>query len=220
MADPKYPVHPLVKKLDAGGGAEAAVKLLGYFGGDAGEGVVKIYSSLDDLSVYFEVQTADILHVEAADPTELAHGGSAIWLKAGAQVQRCVTRRTSTQAGFLAGSIAARMAGGPAVAYRSAARAPFEPDTAACEGFSIWPCSVLIGACLASNDMPCAYTDAWWCQQVGTADVNTCIPTCAGYTCNYLCRTVNPWQATCGYTCGRACFPITRVCEVATGFCR
>jgi hypothetical protein len=214
MADVKHPAHPLVKKLTAAGGAQGAVKLLGYFGGVAGEGTVKIHPSLDDLSVYYEVREADILHVEDADASELPHDGSAIWLKGDAQVQRCVTRRASTQARFLAGGIAARMAKGPAVTYRSAAQVPLEPDTAGCEGYSIWPCSVLIGACLASNDMPCAYTEAWWCQQVGTLD--SCIPTCAGYTCNYLCHTVHCpiTQNTC------VCGVITRRCEVATGFCR
>src|SRR5512133_1904810 len=133
MAETKYPVHPLLKKLEAAGAGEGAVKLLGYFGGDAGEGAVRIYPSVDDLSIYYEVPAADILHVEAADPTALPHGGSAIWVRAGAPVQRCVTRRTSTQAGFLGGSIAARMAPGPAAPYRSAAGAPRES-----EEYSLW----------------------------------------------------------------------------------
>jgi hypothetical protein len=216
MADRKHPVHPLVKKLEAAAGAQGAIKLLGYFGGSAGEGTVRIHPSLDDLSVYFEVREDDILHVEDADPSECPHGGSAIWVKGNAQVQRTVTRGTTTQARFLAGGIAARMAGGPAVTYGLASQAPLEPDTANCEGYSIWPCSVLIGACLASNDMPCAYTDAWWCQQVGTLE--SCIPTCGNvYTCNYLCHTVN-CPPTRFNTC--ICGPITRRCEVATAVCR
>jgi hypothetical protein len=219
MAEPKHPVHPVVKKLEAAGGAEGAVKLLGYFGGAAGERTVKIYASLEDLSVHYEVGEADILHVEAADASELPHGGSAIWLKGDAQVQRCVTRRESTQARFLAGRIAARMAGGPAVTYRTLARAALEPETAACEGYSYWPCSVVWGACLESS-FPCVPTEAWLCQ-VGSVD--SCMPTCDGYTCNYQCHSVDPrdcpptpqWR-----TCGLMCGILTRRCEVASVFCR
>jgi hypothetical protein len=39
-----------VEKLAAAGGGQDAVKLLGYFGGSAGEGVVRVHPSLDDLS--------------------------------------------------------------------------------------------------------------------------------------------------------------------------
>ncbi len=226
MADRKNPVHPLVKKLEAAGGAQDAIKILGYFGGSAGEGTVRIHPTLDDLSVHYDIREDDILHVEPADPNELPNGGSAIWVKGNAQVQCSMTRSTATQARFLGGRIAARMAGGPAVTYRMASRAPLEPDTANCEGYSIWPCSVLIGACLASNDMPCAYTEAWWCQQVGTLE--SCIPTCGGFTCNYLCHTVNcpPTQgcptANCPPTRFNTCFcgVLTRGCEVATFACR
>jgi hypothetical protein len=54
----------------------------------------------------------DILHVEEAPAEELPYGGSAIWLKPDAAVERCVTHRTSTEARFLTGEIGARMAGG------------------------------------------------------------------------------------------------------------
>src|SRR3954471_13954483 len=116
MADPKYPPHRLVEKLAGGKDEARAVKLLGYFGSTA-DGVVKVYPSLDDLTVYYQIRDADILHVEDAPEDELPHGGSAIWVNADATVERCVNERLSTEARFLAGDIVGHMAKGPAVAY-------------------------------------------------------------------------------------------------------
>lgn len=200
MANPKYPPHPLVGKLTSGKDDTGAVKLLGYFGSSA-DGVIKVYPSLDDLSVYYEIREADILHVEDAPEQELPHGGSAIWVKADASVERCVNERMSMEARFLAGEIAAYMSKGPAVGYRGLARqVPIVPETGggpACDYSNVWPCSVLVGVCLASNDMPCAYTEQYWCPtQVVTAQ--TCF-TCAGFTCVRDCYSVGcpPTQKFC-----------------------
>ena len=187
MADPRYPPHPLVSKL-TGEADGAATKLLGYFGSTV-DGLVRVYPSLEDLSVYYAIREDDIVHTEDASTEELPHGGSAIWIKAGAQVERCVNQRTTVEARFLAGDVAARMAKGPAVPYRSVAREALAPGQGP---FSIWPCSVLVGACLASNDMPCAYTEDWRCLEFVT--VNSCL-TCAGYTCVREC---NPTRACTG----------------------
>lgn len=199
MANPKYRPHALVEKLTSSSGDAGASKLLGYFGSSA-DGVVKVYPSLDDLGVYYEIREDDIIHVEEASAEELPHGGSAIWVKARARVERCVTARTSVEARFLTGGIAARMAKGPPVTYRPPAwEAAFQPETAGgagCEESQVWPCSVVVGVCLASNDMPCAYTAAYWCN---IATANTCF-TC-GYTCVGVCWTA--WQ--CPPTAGRYC---------------
>ena len=193
MAKPKYGPHPLVEKLTTGKGEAGTVKLLGYFG-SASDGVVKLYPSLDDLSVYYHVREDDIVHVEDAPAETLPHGGSAIWVRANALVERCTSRLVSMEARFLAGEIAAYMTKGPAAIYRSlAARQAIVPETADCGGGSIWPCSVAWGYCLASNDMPCANTEQYWCPpKVLTAD--SCF-TCAGITCAAACGwppTVNP----------------------------
>src|SRR5580692_3739073 len=129
MAKPKFPAHTLVEKLSAGGDTVAA-KILGYFGGTT-DGVVKVYPTLNDLSVCLHIREADIIHVVDATPEELPNGGSVIWAKPDAQVQREVNKRTTVQAGFLAGKIAARMARGPGIAARGAraAAAPQDPDT-------------------------------------------------------------------------------------------
>lgn len=186
----RFTPHPLVAKLTSGGGETGAIKLLGYFGG-ASEGLVKVYPSLDDLSTYYRIREGDILHVEDAAAEELPHGGSAIWVQADARVDCCKTQQTAVQARFLAGDIAARMARGPAVTYRSPARQAIVPETGgggACAGGSVWPCSVVYGYCLASNDMPCAYTEQYWCPgEVYTAA--SCY-TCAGYTCVQECVSV------------------------------
>jgi hypothetical protein len=209
MANPKYRPHPLVEKLTSGSGDAGVSKLLGYFGSST-DGVVKVYPSLDDLGVYYEIREDDIVQVEEAPADELPYGGSAIWVKARARVERCVSARTSVEARFLAGGIAARMAKGPPITYRSLARgAALVPETAdgpGCGESQVWPCSVVIGPCLASNDMPCAYTQAYWCMHFATAD--TCF-TC-GYTCVGECWTA--WQ--CPPTAGRYCSAQpTRCCE-------
>ena len=213
MANPKYRPHPLVDKLTDGKGEAGSVKLLGYFG-SAADGVVKVYPSLDDLSVYYQIREADIVHVEDAPAEELPHGGSAIWVKTNAQVERCVNQRTSIEARFLAGEIAAYMTKGPAVTYRSHARQALVPETGACAGGSVWPCSVVWGYCLASNDMPCANTEQHWCPgEIYTAA--SCF-TCAGYTCVAECYSAGcpPTQRNCS---GGV---ITRCCEVYSAFCR
>lgn len=193
--------------------------------------MVKVYPSLDDLSLYYQIREADIVHVEDAPDEELPHGGSAIWVKADASVERCVNERMSIEARFLGGEIAAHMTRGPAAAYRSlwrtavggwtnavpgtapgtaippgtVAGAPIAPqivpETAsgpACDYSNVWPCSVIVGVCLASNDMPCAYTEQYWCPtQIFTAE--TCF-TCAGFTCVRDCYSVG-----CPPTQGRFC---------------
>jgi hypothetical protein len=212
MPNSKFKSHPIIEKLTSSAGG--AVKFLGYFG-SAKDGVVKVYPSLDDLSVCLLIKEADILHVEEAASEELSHGGSAIWVKADATIERVVNQATSMQARFLAGEIAAKMAGGPAVAYSQALRQPQQGDTWGGEGcqFSVWPCSQLIGACLKSNDMPCAYTEQWWCPgNVLTAQ--SCF-TCAGYTCVAECYSVGcPYTVRCPQTQRTHC-----VCNVYSAFC-
>jgi hypothetical protein len=188
VARPRFPPHPLVEKLAAGADGGNQARLLGYFGGTV-DGVVKVYPSIDDLSVWFEIREEDILAVEDASAEELPHDGSAIWVRGDARIQRCVNRRTSIEARFLAGRIAAAMSGGPGVTYGRAAMAPVEPDTsqgADCGDSKVWPCSVVVGVCLASNDMPCAYTDAYWCVK-NPWTLDSCI-TCAGLTCVGQCH--------------------------------
>ena len=202
MAKPRYPAHPLVEKLTSVSD-DVAAKILGYFG-STDDGVVKVYLSLDDLSSYYAIREDDIVQVEDAPPDELPHGGSAIWVKANARVELCVNQRTTVEARYLTGDMSARMAGGPAVASQA-----FVQRLAGPQGqFSIWPCSVLVGACLASNDMPCANTEQYWCPgQFATA--NSCF-TCAGYTCVRECNSV-AFPPTDNCTAGR---PITFCCQV------
>jgi hypothetical protein len=119
---------------------------------------------------------------------------------------------TLTEARFIAGPISAQMAGGKA-ARMARAQAPVEPDTANCVGFSIWPCSVAWGACLPSGDDPCVNTKQWGCAIVSA---NTCLTTCAGYTCVAECYSVGcPPHHTQFCTKGR----ITQCCELATAVC-
>ena len=176
MAAPKYPAHPLIEQLTREPG-EGASRFLGYFGGTT-DGVVSIYPSLEDLSVYYDIREDDIVSVEDASPDELPNGGSVILVKASAQVQHCVNRRTSVEARYLTGDISARMTSAPAPTSQGflARLAGPKPE------FSIWPCSVVWGACMPTSS-PCVQTQG--CIKVETFD-----PTCAGYTCNYQCHSV------------------------------
>jgi hypothetical protein len=204
MAEAKFPVHKIVDKI----GDTPAIKLMGYFGGTS-EKLVTIHPSLDDLSVRYRVREADILHVEDAPSDVLPHGGSVIWLKADAPVEQDFS--TQTQARFLAGSIAGQMAVGATPAAVGAV--PLEPDTANCNGFSVWPCSVVWGACLPSANDPCVNTKQWGCQ---VYSANTCIVTCAGFTCVANCYSAGcPPHHTQFCTHGR----ITLCCQIVSAVC-
>jgi hypothetical protein len=205
MADSKFPIHSIVEKI----GDTPATKLMGYFGSTS-DGKVTIHPRLDDLSSYVRVSEADILHVEDAPADILPHGGSMIWLKADAPVEYGVS--TQTQARFLTGGIGGQMAGGAA---RTAAGGGggLEPDTANCNGFSVWPCSVIWGACLPSAGDPCVNTQQFWCPVVVSA--NTCF-TCAGFTCVANCYSAGcPPHPTQFCTHGR----ITLCCEIVSAVC-
>lgn len=182
MANPKYPPHRLIEKL-AGESDQAVLKLLGYFGSTS-EGVVKFYPDLDDLSVYYAIHEDDIVHAEDASADELPHGGSAIWVRASARIERCVSHRTSLEARFLAGGVSARMASGPAIPFHSFARRAAGPQGQV----SIYPCSLNWGGCLPTV-WPCTVVFGD-CQPPEFATANSCDFTCAGYTCGYDCPSV------------------------------
>jgi hypothetical protein len=218
MANAKFKAHPIVGKLAESG----AVKLLGYFGGTV-DGVVKVHPTLSDLSVCLQVREDDILHVEEVKDEEMPHGASAIWVKPNAVVQRTESRSSSVEARFLAGGISAMMRGGRATVGGILTDGVFEPDTlsgpqgctyvgSGCSG-SIWPCSIVVGPCLASNDMPCQYTKQYWCP--GDIYTEKSCFTCAGYTCVAQCH-----SAGCPPTQG---CPITQRthcgCEVYSYLC-
>jgi hypothetical protein len=210
MANSKFKPHPIVSKLERTG----AVRIFGYFGGSA-DGVVKVYPSLDDLTVCLQIREGDILHVEDAPEDVLPHGGSAIWVKPDAMIEQSINQYTSIQARYLAGGIASQMTGGPGVAY--AAKKEDQPATfgpAGCTyggtgcNFSVWPCSVVWGACLKSNDSPCQHTKQFWCPtEIYTA--KSCF-TCAGYTCVAQCYSAGcPPTHKCPQT-----FQYSNCCEI------
>lgn len=184
MAKPKYPPHRLVEKF-TGESDQAVLKLLGYFGSTS-DGIVKFYPDLDDLSVYFAIHEDDIVHVEDASADELPHDGSAIWVKSNARVERCVSRRTSLEARFLAGGVSARMVSGRAVPYQSAARRAAGPQGQV----SIYPCSLNWDGCLPTV-WPCTVVFGE-CPPREFATVNSCDFTCGGYTCGHDCHSIMP----------------------------
>jgi hypothetical protein len=128
------------------------------------------------------------VHVEDASADELPHGGSAIWVKANARVERCVSRRTSLEARFLAGGVSARMAKGPAVVFRSLARRAAGPQGQD----SIYPCSLSWEGCLPTV-WPCTVVFGE-CPPPEFATGNSCDITCGGFTCGYDCPSVRPGE--------------------------
>lgn len=64
MVTRNFSPHPIVAKL----GDVDAVKLLGYFGSTTG-GIVKVYPSLDDLSVHYEIREATSCTSKKPPPT-------------------------------------------------------------------------------------------------------------------------------------------------------
>jgi hypothetical protein len=204
VANPKYRPHPLVEKLASGSGSSGATRVLGYFGSTA-DGVVKVYPSLDDLGVCYEIREDDILHVEEASTQELPHGGSVIWVRSQARVEHCVAARTSIEARFLTGRIAARMAKGPPVTYRSMAGVPFEqggawdyPGSEYCPGelgTRVWDnCTVVDCFGWGSGGWPCTVAAAF-CPGADTAV----------YGCYHQPSAAGPYCWTYGWTCGLAC---------------
>ncbi|HUJ63624.1 MAG TPA: hypothetical protein VLX92_34225 [Kofleriaceae bacterium] len=200
--------HPLIAKV----GASGAVRLLGYFG-ETHDGVVELYPSLEDLSVHLEIPEAAILHVEDAPASELPHDGSAVWVAPDTKIVTCTERRVTLEARFLSGAIASKM-----TAAAPQLTSGYEPQPNTYSGptcqYSVWPCSVVEGACLPTN-FPCVYTQNTSCQYYSQS---TCIVTCGNqYTCGLSCvtahcpRTVGCTTELCPRTIG---CNVTRGCPV------
>jgi hypothetical protein len=86
-ADASMPVHPLIAKLTEGGvgpGAsspQAPAKLSGYIGPASQPGMVRLYSSLRDLSHYLEFPQGAVVHTAEAPESLLPDGAVSVWIK-------------------------------------------------------------------------------------------------------------------------------------------
>src|SRR5688572_11663357 len=78
--------HPIVAALlDDPGSPPDVVELVGYVGKATRPDHHRLYLSLK-LDEYVDVPSADIVHHEEVPSSELAHGGTRIWVRASAQV--------------------------------------------------------------------------------------------------------------------------------------
>jgi hypothetical protein len=98
--------HPIVERLvkDPGAPPETS-QFLGYIGQSSRPEHVRVYVSLA-LDEFVDVPEAAVLHAEDVPDTELAHGGTRLWVDARAEVIHEIRQSERTEARFLEGSIA------------------------------------------------------------------------------------------------------------------
>jgi hypothetical protein len=94
MAKESFPQNPVIEKLLAEGvDVSDVMSLPGYAGPTIEGGPVRLFPSLQDLSVYVEIPDGAILHVEKAAETTLPNNGVIVWLRNDAEV---IFKRTRT----------------------------------------------------------------------------------------------------------------------------
>lgn len=97
------PVHPVLAEVspDRPAATEASVKLDGYVGPASRDGVVRLYSSLTNLSHYVEFAEDDVVQTRDTPANVLPDEGTTIWIRARAPVQWI--REYPTASAFAAG---------------------------------------------------------------------------------------------------------------------
>ena len=84
MSDqPQLPVHPLIANQAQGGQQpEPTVKFAGYVGQASQQGLVRLYSSLDDLSQYAEFDAGSVVQTADAPESLLPNNGMLVFVTA------------------------------------------------------------------------------------------------------------------------------------------
>jgi hypothetical protein len=103
MAGQQIPIHPLLEHLtqdSATGTAETPVKLSGYVGRASREGLVRLYSTLEDLSHYLEFDQAGIVQTADTPESILPNQAVTIWVKPRTPI--CWVREYSTATALVA----------------------------------------------------------------------------------------------------------------------
>jgi hypothetical protein len=108
MADttkPQIPVHPMIANLTQGGKqpAEATIRFAGYVGPPSQVGMVRLYSTLSDLSHYIEFDQSAVVQTAQAPDSLIPDNGLCVWVKASTPVRWV---REYQNAGDLATAIA------------------------------------------------------------------------------------------------------------------
>jgi hypothetical protein len=100
-------IHPLAAALaDDPASPRDTVQIVGYIGKSQRAQHSRVYLSLA-FDEYIDVPAAAILHHADVPETELPHGGTRLWVDAGAQVVHETRQSMRTEARFLEGAIAA-----------------------------------------------------------------------------------------------------------------
>lgn len=109
MSTQSFPQNPVMEKLLAEGvDVSDVMSLPGYAGPMDKGGPLRLFPSLQDLSVYVEIPAAEILHVEKAAETTLPNNGIIVWLRNDTAVTFKRTRTVHTAA-----RLVRHMFGGP-----------------------------------------------------------------------------------------------------------
>jgi hypothetical protein len=119
MTAESFPQHPVMGKLLAEGvDVSDVMSLAGYAGPTTEGGAVRLFPSLQDLSVYVEIPAGEILHVEKAAEATLPNDGVIVWLRNESAVIFKRTRTVHTSA-----RLVRHMFGGPGARTESSAGA-------------------------------------------------------------------------------------------------
>jgi len=99
---PDLKQDPLVDKLlpDPSQASPEVVAMVGFLGKSTRQGFWRVYFTAE-LNDYAEVAEADLIHTQAKPSTESPMGGTVVWIRRQAQVQRIRTQ--SAQALSIAG---------------------------------------------------------------------------------------------------------------------
>jgi hypothetical protein len=107
MSGNRIAYHPVLAVLTADSvpgspQPEAVVKLSGYVGPASQQGLVRIYTALEDLSHYLEFDEEAVVHTEDTPGAEMSDNASSLWVKASTPVRWI---REYASAGILVASI-------------------------------------------------------------------------------------------------------------------
>jgi hypothetical protein len=92
MSAPQIPHHPVLAALTANSRSgspqpESITKLSGYVGPASQEGLVRLYTALDDLSHYLEFDGNAVVQTTETPDTEMSHNARTLWVKASTPVR-------------------------------------------------------------------------------------------------------------------------------------
>lgn len=85
----QIPVHPMIANLTGGGKQppEATIRFAGYVGPPSQAGLVRIYSTLSDLTHYIEFDQNAVVQTAQAPDSLIPDNGLCVWVRASTPVR-------------------------------------------------------------------------------------------------------------------------------------